>query len=80
MFIAVAAPHCQIMAQLDLKNLSHNFLANCIIGFFLYLILHTPFVSKKTNLELDVTYYSTMNLDISLSRVIILGCDSVKIP
>lgn len=80
MFIAVAAPHFQIMAQLGLKILSRNLLANCIIRFFLYLILHTPSVSKKTNLELDVTYYSTMNLNISLSRVIILGCDSVKIP
>ncbi len=35
------APHYQIMTQLGLKDLSRNFLANYVIGFFfLHLILH----------------------------------------
>lgn len=37
-------------------------------------IAHTPSVSKKKNLELDVTYSRAMNLDRCMSRFVVLKC------
>ncbi len=37
-------------------------------------MMSTPSVQKKVNLALDVTYYSTMNLDRGMSRFIVLEC------
>ena len=38
------APHCQIMAQLDLKDSSRNLHANYVINYFFSFIFNNPYM------------------------------------
>ena len=45
------ASHCQIMAQLDLKDLSHNLHVNYVISFFCLSIFNTPYMYSNVRCD-----------------------------
>ena len=78
------APHCQIMAQLDSKDSSHNLYANCAIDFFrLHFMLHTCVqifnmteekIRSLNGSEHSLAYVPIYRPSFSLSHVIVWSC------